>query len=315
MNETPVFLFTGFLESGKTRYIQEILEDKRFNAGERTLLIVCEEGVEEYDEGKFAGKAVFIQTVEDPSEINLQNFIKWFKASRAERVIIEYNGMWMLDDLYNAFPDGWAVYQEYMFAEARTFVSYNANMRQLVYDKLKSCELVVFNRYDNAIEKMDLHKIVRGVNRRCGIVYEFNDGNIVQDDIEDPLPFDINAPVITIADEDYAVWYRDLLDEPKKYENKVVSFKGRCMNRPNLPKETFVAGRHVMACCAQDIQYAGLVCQYAGASTIPDDSWRQITARVNFRFSRLYGKRGPVLTITETPANAVQPEDPVAVFY
>ena len=47
--ELPVYLFTGFLESGKTKFIQETLEDSRFNAGERTLLLVCEEGVEEYE--------------------------------------------------------------------------------------------------------------------------------------------------------------------------------------------------------------------------------------------------------------------------
>ena len=45
--EIPVYLFTGFLEAGKTRFIQETLEDERFNAGERTLLLLCEEGVEE----------------------------------------------------------------------------------------------------------------------------------------------------------------------------------------------------------------------------------------------------------------------------
>ena len=38
----PVYLFTGFLESGKTKFIQSTLEDKRFCRGERTLLLVCE---------------------------------------------------------------------------------------------------------------------------------------------------------------------------------------------------------------------------------------------------------------------------------
>ena len=31
--ELPVYLFTGFLEAGKTRFIQETLEDRRFNSG------------------------------------------------------------------------------------------------------------------------------------------------------------------------------------------------------------------------------------------------------------------------------------------
>ena len=44
----PVYLFTGFLESGKTKFIQETLEDERFNDGTPTLLLLCEEGIEEF---------------------------------------------------------------------------------------------------------------------------------------------------------------------------------------------------------------------------------------------------------------------------
>ena len=48
--EIPVYLFTGFLDSGKTKFIQETLEDVNFNNGEKILLVVCEEGEEEYNE-------------------------------------------------------------------------------------------------------------------------------------------------------------------------------------------------------------------------------------------------------------------------
>ena len=51
--EIPVYLFTGFLESGKTTFIQETLEDSGFNMGERTLLLLCEEGEEEYHKSRF----------------------------------------------------------------------------------------------------------------------------------------------------------------------------------------------------------------------------------------------------------------------
>lgn len=155
IKDVPVFLFTGFLESGKTKFIQETLEDKRFNSGERTLLIVCEEGEEEYAPDQFSGKNVFIKVVEEPEELNRPNLRKWLEETNSERVVIEYNGMWMLDDLYQALPEMWMVYQEFLFADARTFVSYNANMRNLVYDKLKSAELVVFNRYDDSIDPHD----------------------------------------------------------------------------------------------------------------------------------------------------------------
>ena len=312
--DVPVYLFTGFLEAGKTKFIQETLEDRRFCNGERTLLLVCEEGEEEYAPDQFADRSVFIRVVESQDQLTGENLSRWLRDTKAERVVIEYNGMWMLDLLYSAMPEGWMVYQEFMFADATTFPSYNSNMRQLVYDKLKSCELVVFNRFNGTMDKMEYHKIVRAVSRRCDIAYEYVGGKVEYDDIQDPLPFDLNAPIVEIGDDDYAEWYRDMSEEPKKYEGKTVRFKCRALVRKKLPEKTFIVGRHVMTCCVEDIQFAGLVCQWEGADTVKDDSWMILTARINFRFHRAYGKKGPVLTyIDATLCDA--PEQPVATFY
>jgi G3E family GTPase len=310
----PVYLFTGFLEAGKTRFIQETLEDRRFCNGERTLLLLCEEGEEEYEPDEFATNSVMIRTLDDPAELTKEKLSALAAETDAERVVIEYNGMWLLDALYSALPESWMVYQEFMFADAGSILLYNSNMRQLVYDKLKSCELVVFNRFDSGMDKMELHKLVRAASRRADIAYEYRDGRVEYDDIADPLPFDLNAPIVEIGDEDYATWYRDLSEEPKKYEGKKVRFKCRALVRKKLPAETFVAGRHVMTCCVEDIQFAGLVCQWKDAETVHDDSWMILTAEVHFKFNRAYGKRGPVLTyLSATPCDA--PENPVATFY
>ena len=216
--------------------------------------------------------------------------------------------------LYGAMPEGWMVYQEFMFADAETFVTYNANMRQLVYDKLKSCELVVFNRFKSSMDKMEFHKIVRAASRRADIAYEYAGGKVEYDDIEDPLPFDINAPIVEIGDDDYAEWYRDLSEDPKKYEGKTVRFKCRALVRKKMPPHSFIVGRHVMTCCVQDIQFAALVCQWDKAETIQDDTWIMLTAKLNFKFHRAYSKKGPVLTYIESEP-CEQPEQPVATFY
>lgn len=317
MSETkdiPVYLFTGFLESGKTKFIQETLEDKRFCNGERTLLLVCEEGEEEYAPDQFADKNVFIRIVEDQSDLTTESLTRFLAETRAQRVVIEYNGMWLLDELYGAMPEGWTVYQEFLFVDANTFLTYNANMRQLVYDKLKSCELVVFNRFKPGMDKMEFHKIVRGASRRSDIAYEYANGKVEYDDIEDPLPFDLDAPVVEIADEDYALWYRDMAEEPKKYEGKTVRFKCRALVRKKLPSGSFVVGRHVMTCCVEDIQFAALVCQWDKADTVKDDTWMILTAKINLKFHRAYSKKGPVLSyISSEPCP--EPKQAVATFY
>lgn len=312
--EFPVYLFTGFLESGKTKFIQETLEDKRFSTGEKTLLLICEEGIEEYEPDQFADKDVSIRTIEDKEELTQENLEKFCKETGAERCILEYNGMWMLDDLYAAMPEKWIVYQEFMFADATTFLNYNANMRQLVYDKLKSCELVVFNRFQPDMDKMEFHKIVRGASRRSDIAYESPSGDVVYDDIEDPLPFDLNAPVVEVGPDDYAVWYRDMSEDSSKYEGKTVRFQCRALSRKKIPENCIVVGRHVMTCCVQDIQFAALVCENAPVEDIEDDTWIDITAKIHFKFHKAYKRKGPVLTyIAHKPCDAPDPE--VATFY
>ena len=313
-NQIPVYLFTGFLEAGKTRFIQETLEDKRFNKGEPTLLLVCEEGVEEYEPEEFSGHRVKLKAVEDESDLTPENLTQWLAQAQAERVLVEYNGMWMLDSLYGALPEGWLVAQEFMFADANTFLNYNANMRQLTYDKLKSAELVVFNRFKPEMEKMDFHKIVRAASRRADIAYEAADGSVAYDDIEDPLPFDIDAPVIEIADRDYAIWYRDVSEEPKKYAGKTVRVKCRCVKRRGIQAGWEIAGRHVMTCCEADIAFTAFICDFRTVPDMPDDGWFIVTAKMDYKFNRAYGRKGPVLT-AESAEPCEAPDPSVATFF
>ena len=311
--EIPVYLFTGFLESGKTKFIQETLEDERFNDGEYTLLVLCEEGEEEYQPKTFSGKNVFIKTVDEVEQLTSDLLSGWLKETGAERVIVEYNGMWTLDKLYNALPKKWTIYQEMMFADANTFENYNANMRSLVVDKLKSAELVIFNRFSDDLDKMPLHKIVRGIQRNNAIIYEYLDGSTEQDTIEDPLPFDINADVIEIADTDYALWYRDMMEETEKYNGKTVKFKGLSAKDKKMDSDEFVTGRHVMTCCADDIQYAGLMCKTGAKCNVKTGDWLNITATICIEFNKAYKAKGPVLKVLEYTLTS-EPDEKVVTF-
>ena len=314
MVELPVYLFTGFLEAGKTKFIQETLEDSRFHKGERTLLVLCEEGVEEYAPEQFCAPNVFLRTVEDEADFTAENLSAMQRELNPERILIEYNGMWLLDTLYSNMPEGWIVAQEFLFCDATTFLTYNANMRQLMVDKIKSAELVVLNRYRADMDRMAMHKVIRGVSRRCDIAYEYADGKVEYDDIEDPLPFDIEAPVVNIEDRDYAIWYRDMSEETKKYNGKTVRFKGRCLVRKNVPKGSFIIGRHIMTCCVEDIQFAGIICNWDKADTVRDDEWVILTATLENKFHRAYGRKGPVLTV-QSMEETEKPEEAVATFY
>lgn len=312
--EIPVYLFTGFLESGKTKFIQETLEDERFNTGEKMLLLVCEEGEEEYDPSSFWGQNVHIRVVEDKEELTEENLNAWAEKIHAERVVVEYNGMWLLNDFFEAMPENWSVFQVICLADATTFMTYNANMRSLVFDKLNVCELVAFNRFKKGADKMPYHQIVRGISRRCDIVYDYEDGTSEFDDIEDPLPFDVDADIIEVEDRDFALLYRDIMENMKSYNGKKVKFKGICAVNPKFPENTFVCGRHIMTCCADDITFCGMLVKWDGSHMLDNADWVRLTASIEIKFNKLYGRKGPVLTAIEV-VKTNPPEDPVATFY
>ena len=182
-------------------------------------------------------------------------------------------------------------------------------------DKLVGAQMVVFNRMTPGQDVMPLHKIARAANRRIDILYDYTDGTTQMDDIADPLPFDINAPVIHILDQDFGLWYRDVTEEPEKYDGKTVCFKAQVAMLRRNKDGIFAPGRFVMTCCVEDIQFCGIPCRYAEAASLESRSWVMVSARISAEKHPLYkGEVGPVLTAIRVDRNA-EPADPdVATF-
>ena len=314
MVQIPVYVFTGFLDSGKTKFIQETLEDPRFNSGERTLLLVFEEGEEEYDFSSYPHQNVYLEVL-DQQIVTTKELQALAKKCKAQRVVAELNGMHLVGDIYSRFPEEWAVAQEVMFADATTIMTYNANMRNLVMDKLVGGQMVVFNRLAPGTDTMHLHKLVRAANRNMDILYDYTDGTTSFDQIEDPLPFDINAPVIEINDEDYAIWYRDITEEPQKYDGKTVQFKAQVAKLRRDKETMFAPGRFVMTCCVDDIQFCGVPCMYGASRDLEPRAWITVKAAVSAQKHALYkGELGPVLTAICVQTGAEPAEPDVATF-
>ncbi len=314
MSEVPVYLFTGFLEAGKTTFIRDTLADPRFNQGERILLLCCEEGEVTYDTRADYMKKVAVEVIGDSEQMKNSRLRALEKTYHPEMVMVEYNGMWTLDTFYGAMPKGWVIAQNFLFVHAPTFLSYNANMRQLVSDKVFGCELVVFNRFTPQLDKMAFHKVIRALSRRADIAYEYTDGHVEYDDTEDPLPFDVNAPVVEVEDRDYALWYRDLSEDMEKYDGKTVSFKAQAARDKGFPEGCFVLGRHVMTCCVQDIQFAGLAATSLNGALPQARQWLRVRARIAVRYHKMYDRKGPVLTVLSMD-EAPPPDPVVATFY
>ena len=320
INEVPVYLFTGFLDAGKTSFIQETLEEEEFNIGERTLLLLCEEGEIEYDPSRFYDSSnVFFDSIDSEDDLTEEILDAKFRSHDANRVIIEWNGMWDLNRLYDNMPPEWIIYQQSMFADANTFIMYNTNIRQQTFEQLKGAELVVFNRCKKTESfrdwQMQVHKICRVANRRNQIVYEFGPDDILLDDIPDPLPYDMNQKLLHIKDSFFAEWYRDINENQDNYQGKEIIIKGRVAIGEGLKDDEFIFGRHVMTCCEADIAFAGLLCKGSEKkiSKLTNGQWVEIRAVIKVEYTDMYGEVGPVLYCSNV--TKVDPCDPeVATF-
>ena len=314
--EIPVYLFLGFLESGKTKFIQETLEDPRMNSGERTLLLVCEEGEEEYSPESFKVDRVTKVTLESVEELTFENLENLTKKHNVDRVVVEYNGTWMLQQFFDAMPESWVINQIMTFFDATTFLNYNKNMRQLVFDKIQMTQMVVFNRFKGEFSKDDFHKIVRGISRRPDIVYEYIGGKAEFDEIEDPMPFDVNAPIIEIDDRDFAWFYRDLAENTQGYAGKTVRFKGMAAVSAKVPKGCIVLGRHIRTCCEADIAYDGFVVKLNGLVTgVKTRDWLTVTAKIAVEYNSVYRAEGPVLIAEKAERSDPPAQDEIVVTY
>lgn len=292
-----VYLMTGFLESGKTDFLRQTLGKEYFQIDGETVLILCEEGEEEYEPGLLARSNTDLVTVEDPEELTKEFLQEIEDKYHPERVIFECNGMYPVSKMEALeVPEGWGLIQKLTTVDASTFDVYIANMKSLFVEMVRGADLVLFNRCTEDMPLAAYRRSVKVVNQGAEIIFEGKDGEI--DDIfSDQMPYDLDAPVVKIEDMDYGIWYVDMLDHPDKYKGKVVEIQGRARKAKGFPKGEFVLGRSAMTCCADDITFLGFICKSTDADKLGADTWVRARGKVGFEFKRAYRGRGPVITL------------------
>ncbi len=315
MAEIPVYFFTGFMDSGKTTLIQETLFENGFaEDDDRILIIACEDGDIEYDTEKLKTINASVAMVESEADFNTEHLQEIADEYRPDAVFIEYNGTWGVGDVYEMeLPRNWVIVQSLATVDATTFEMYMANIRPMMMEQFFRAEVVIINRCDDDTPKSKFRGNIKAVNRPAQIVYERADGTI--DDREEELPFDINADVIEISDADYALWFMDCMENPKKYDGKTVHFLGLVYNPKDgkLKRGVIVPGRFAMTCCIEDITFLGMMCK-TGMENAPEHrSWIDLTARIKVEFAKEYKGRGPILYPIELKP-AEKPEDELVYF-
>lgn len=311
--EIPVYLFSGFMDSGKTSLIKETLIEEDFGEGAKTLLIACEDGEVEYDEAELAKANTTLVMIEEEEEFTESKLKELDLQYKPDQVFIEYNGTWEMATLLEMkLPKDWIIVQSLATVDATTFDMYLTNMRAMIMEQIFQADVVIINRCDDDTPKGKFRRAIKVINRKAQIAYERADGTVDTGEMEE-LPYDLNQDIIDITDMDYGIWYMDALDDPRKYEGKKVRFLALVYRPEKLKKGVFVPGRFAMTCCADDITFVGFKCKYDKASEIAHKSWITITAEMHNEFAMEYKGKGPVLYALDIQP-AEKPEDELIYF-
>ena len=303
----PIYLITGFLESGKTTFLRFTLDQDYFQIDGKTLLILMEEGEEEYDTNALAKNNTVVEVIEKEEDLTTERLEAMEIIHQPDRVVIEYNGMWLVSRFYDMkLPFGWGVEQQITCVDGSTFQVYMANMKSIFMDMVKYTDMVVFNRCKREDPLANYRRSIKVSNQSAEVIFEDEEGEI--DDIfGDQMPFDVNAPVIEIPPEDYGIWFVDAMDHPDRYVGKTLRFKARARRPRGMGSKFFIPGRTAMTCCADDTSFLGYICKSAYAPKLKPGEWVEVTAKVAFENRSEYQGEGIVLY-----AENVTPCEPLA---
>ncbi len=310
--EVPVYLFFGFLEGGKTSFFKETLKEGQFQDGNRTVYIICEEGIEEIEEDLLLANKIKTVSIDSEEEITVERFAGIDRKLKPDRVVIEYNGMWDQERLEEALPENWGVAEGIAAVDASTYQSHLDNMKMLMLNQFTYADLILFNRCREDLDLAGFKRTARAKNRRAQVIFEMEDGSI-NNDIKEELPYDMNSPLIEIEDDDFGIWYIDSFDHLDDYIGKRVRFKGQVYFPKKSQKEVFVPGRFAMTCCAADIQFVGFQCRYDGARQLREKDFVMVTATM--RAARMPEAGGIVpFLVADKVESADPPVEEVVMF-
>lgn len=300
MEQLPVFVINGFLEAGKTQFMKFTMQQEYFKTEGNTLLIVCEEGDEEYDEKLLSSTHTTIKYIEDIKDFTIQNMERFTKDVNPERILIEWNGLWEQDKL--EIPDIWFINQMITIYDTSTLDLYikNKDLKAYMGKMLINSELVICNRADNIDEYIlsTYHLQIKAMAPNAEIIFEGEEGEITGD-FSINLPYNLDDKKLIIKPEDYGVFYIDIMDRTEKYDTKEVEFTAQVVRPEGIGDDVLITGRRAMTCCEADIRFLGFVCNYRGAKNFKNKDWVKIKGKIKVEVNKQYRAKGPVIYADE----------------
>ena len=247
MENVETRLVYGFLDAGKTIWIQDCIFHDYFHKYGTTLILAFEDGEAEYDEKdllEYRTHVAYYEGSEDIAAFCLRQTESWLP----DRVYVEMNSM--MAGLRQQLPAALRIASSSALIDFGTLKTYLENLRAQLYEMVRASQTVTFRNCPSKELLAPYSQAFRLMNQNA--VYLRQDPTGYHERAFDLfVPFDLAAAAITIGEAEYLAFYLDACEHPEHYAGKEIRF--------DFPLEIRdgVAGRTVMTCCMADIQFMG----------------------------------------------------------
>ena len=291
---SKIYFVNGFMDAGKTKFINELIGLDYFQIDGVTLLLVCEEGDGEYDEELLRENNVYVKYIEKEEDFKEDNIVEIEKEIRPLRTIVEFNGMWNRKELQ--LPWYWNDIMEIAIIDASTFEIFSNNLKTYMADHVRNAYMTVFENCQGLMDKLPYYRRnVRAINSKTNFVFKDEKGEIYPKFDED-LPYDIEADKIEVSDDTFAYLYLDVMEDVERYVGKEVCFSGMVIK---VQKQSLLIGRYALTCCTKDLSVFAFICDGVNVEEFNTDEWVKLKALVTKEYIDKFQMWIPILKISE----------------
>jgi uncharacterized membrane protein YraQ (UPF0718 family) len=167
-------MITGFLESGKTTFIKEILNSNYIEEFNKIVLVICEEGFIEYEEEKLKEMDIKIVILENESDLNDDLFQQIAYEYNPDYILVEYNGTWNISNILRLkIPFDYKFRNVIFVSEAVNFRNQLSNMATVMQPHILNSDVVIFNRFEKLHQGMQKRLIsdIKNINPRTRVTF------------------------------------------------------------------------------------------------------------------------------------------------
>lgn len=275
---TEVFIFAGFMDSGKTTALQGVLSKNADELTDRALIICTEAGETEYSLELLKEYDVDVVYCNEEHPVTAGMLEEIDKAYNPKRVYLEFNGMWDLRMfLGQQLPAGWDINYIFSLVDAQTYDMYLRNMRQIIMNPLAVSDVILFNRCPEDIKEGDIRRALKILNENAVVYFVGMDGKLLKG--SDDFFVESKDGLISVEEDMFCSWFVDCIEHTDRYLNKKVHAKMMVTDGNGLGENQFYVGRMVAVCCEEDAQFIGFVAECNG--TAPEKgTWIDVTAYI-----------------------------------